>query len=101
MLILALPVAFGLSVSPSQTLFHYCTGAEKVVASQGLVQKGGELWQLKPPMYAHGHDWVSGTYAHIRGGERLEDIHLRLRVLPDDLIAQFPDGTVLTAQTCP
>lgn len=100
MLSFVFPLAFALAITPDHSLFHYCSDRGKVVASQSLIQKGGEVWQLKPPLIAHGHDWVSGTYGHIRDGERLADKHLRLRVLPEDLIVLFPDADTLTASSC-
>lgn len=100
MLSFALPVAFALAITPDHSLFHYCSDSGKVVASQSLIQKGGEVWQLKRPLITHGHDWVSGTFGHIRNGERLADKHLRLRVLPEDLIVLFPDADTLTASSC-
>ena len=98
--ILVLSLALALSASTAQPMGHYCALKGRTAASKSLVVWGGAVWRLKPPLRDHGHDWVSGTYSHRLGGSALPDMVLRLRVLPEDLIVQFPNGDSFTAHGC-
>ena len=98
---IALPFALALASPPAPMLLPYCSQGERLRAAPHLIQKGDEIWRLKPPLREHGHDWVSGLYAHSKGGAGLADMPLRLRVLPEDLIVILPDGGQISAKRCP
>ena len=83
------------------SLRAYCNEGGKIFASPDLIQIGPERWQAKPPLRDHGHDWRSGLFAHRSGKSARPDVLLRLRLLPEDLIIAFPDGTQIRANRCP